>query len=354
MCSKLKILILPLYGLGDTLMMTPALQILKEQNKLFQIDVLTLSKTNYEILKNNPYIDNLLFFPFLQKGKLKSLIYFAKHFSFKYDIVINFFPSNRKEYNILSFLTFARKRIGHKYLHYNFKELNSLKNLTVSEDDNLHNVEENINLLRFLGIKEVKTVPNLQIFLTQDEEAFGNDFLKKYTESGDITIGIHPGCSKFKNHNRKRLPIYKWVKIVNHYGNYKFFVFGTDEEKEELEEIRKKAKSENVKVIRNTDIRKVAAIIKRLNLFLSNDSGLMHLAAAVKTPVIAVFGPTNPVWVKPWKVKHEIIRREELDCIPCFVYSPKPLSCKYGDFRCLNELDENKIIEKIGEFINYE
>ncbi len=126
-----------------------------------------------------------------------------------------------------------------------------------------------------------------------------------------------------------------------------FFLFGTDEEKQENEFISKNAKYGNVILIQNKPIRMVASIIKQMNAFVSNDSGLMHLAAAVGIPVVAIFGPTNPVWVRPWKVKHKIVRIE-LPCSPCFYYSPKPLKCVAGlDFKCLKDIDVSMVKEAL-------
>ena len=93
--------------------------------------------------------------------------------------------------------------------------------------------------------------------------------------------------------------------------------------------------------------------MKNLDLFVSNDSGLMHLAAAVGLPVVAIFGPTNPKWVKPWKVNSKIVKLN-LDCSPCFVYSPKLLMCarKKEEFKCIRDITPEMVINAIKEMLN--
>ena len=96
-------------------------------------------------------------------------------------------------------------------------------------------------------------------------------------------------------------------------------------------------------VVNNRTIREVTAIIGQLDSFVSNDSGLMHIAAAMNIPTVAILGPTNPNYIYPWHVKQETVRLE-LPCSPCFYYSPKPLTCSIKEqYKCLSDLDAQKV-----------
>ena len=345
----MKVLITPLFGLGDTLMFTPALEILKMNRPDWTIDVFTFKRSNYEILIDNPYIDNLIFEPMLTWNKLKVIGYMLKSLRGKYDVVINFYPSNRKDYNIFAFLTGARYRLGHRYLDMNFKEWNFLKNLTIDESTQMHCVEQNIRLLELLGINNnMNEIPDMKVYLSDEEVEKGEIYLKQWDS---IKIGLHTGTSRFKNHINRRWPKEYFLEIVNYFKEVKFLLFGTDEEKEENEYILKNNKNDNVILVENKTIREVAAIVKNLDLFISNDSGLMHLSAAVGTKTFGIFGPTNPIWVKPWGDRNTFFKLD-LPCSPCFVYSPKPLNCKIDDrFKCLKELKPDIIIKKIKEVL---
>lgn len=339
----MNIIILPLYGIGDVLMTTPALKILKERHNDWNVTCLCMFRNTYDVLKNNPHIDSLIYFPFIESNKAETLKFvFALRGRFNYSI--NFYPSNRRQYNILAYLIGAKKRIGHRYMHRDKLEFNFLKNRTVVEDIRLHNVEENIKLLESLDIKP-DDVPEMEIYLTQEEVKKGREHLK---ENDRGKIGIHAGTSSFKGHDNRRWPKERFVELIDSLDGYDFYLFGgTDDEAANNFIIEKVIDKEKVFHVKDLTIREVAAVIKGLDLFVSNDSGLMHLAASVKVPVIAIFGPTNPDFVRPWGVQHKNIRLG-LDCSPCFYYSSKPLKCnKDGQFRCLRDISVNTVKQAI-------
>jgi len=190
-----------LYGIGDVLMSTPAVRNLKEQLDC-EITYLHMFKTTHDILLNNPYIKENIFFPFLTSSKLEG-IRFLLQFRKKFDYSINFYPSNRRDYNLAACIVASPVRIGHRYVIRDLVELNFLKNRTVREDDTLHNVEEDLRLLEFLGVRTRKTYP-LDFFATEEEIHFADQWIRERRLEGRMFVGIHPGASEFKNHARKK------------------------------------------------------------------------------------------------------------------------------------------------------
>lgn len=342
----MKVLISPLYGLGDVIMTFPSIEILKRSKPDWHITYVTFSKVSQQILEINPYIDEVIYLPLTKVSKYKAMFLTFKHFFRKFDITINFFPSNRVDYNIFSLLTGSPIRLGHKYKNMNISQLNFLKNLTIMENPSIHCVEENVNLLKLLGI-EVNHIPPLSIYLGKDDVDKAKVYLR---DEYRFKIGIHPGSSRFKGHAKKRVPVEKFLAIIKRFPDIDFYIFGSYEEEREVNFLVRN--SHNAIPILNADILTVAAIIGNMDAFISNDSGLMHLASAMGKPVIAVFGPTNPVWVRPWNKPYKILRLD-LECSPCFVYSPKPLECKIEkEFACLNDIPETLIIDAVEEFLN--
>lgn len=348
-----KILITPLYGIGDALMSTPALRNIKE-NLGAEITYLHMFAATREILGNNPYVDRSIFFPFLAKSRLASLRFLTR-FRKKYDYSINFYPSNRKEYNVSAFISGSKVRIGHRYLRENFKELNFLKTHTIAEDDGLHCVEENLKLLEFLGIKEPKKYP-LGFFMTGEEEDFAKCWLEERRNSESLVVGLHPGTASFKNHAKKRWPVESFVKLINkiafEFPEVVFLIFGGPDEKSLKEAVVLNTDFKNrVFSVDFPSIREAAALMKHCDVFISNDSGLMHLAAALRVKTIAVFGPTNPVWVRPWQVKHKIISLG-FPCAPCFRYSPRPLNCARGkDYACVKDISADMVFSAFRDLL---
>ena len=127
---NMKIIIIALSGIGDALMFTPALKLLRAQLPDAQIDVLVMFKGARDIFINNPNINNVYRFDFLQKGSVKSLKYILS-LRGNYDTSINVYPSNRKEYNIISFLIGAKNRAAVKYLRRDFSNLGFLNGMII-------------------------------------------------------------------------------------------------------------------------------------------------------------------------------------------------------------------------------
>lgn len=334
-----KIVVTPLMGMGDTLMTTPALQLIKENRPDCEITYFTFNRATQEVLLNNPHIDHLHYHPIKAVNFVKATLHVLTHFSFRFDTCINFYPSNRIQYNAFAFMTGAKMRIGHTYLKKYFSQLNWLKNRTIREDYNAHCVVENIRLLKFLGIEaDTEKIPPMHIYLTDDEKFTGESFRESMKHS--TIAGIHTGTSTFKNQDKRRWPKEYFVRLIDSLPDIHFVMFGALDELEINRSIQSSVKnSGQVTVVDNKTLREVAAIIGKLDAFISNDSGLMHIAAAMNTPTLAILGPTNQNFIHPWNVKHKIARLE-LPCSPCFYYSPKPLACSLKDqFKCLSELE---------------
>ena len=346
-----RILALPLYGIGDVLMTTPAIRNLKEKIPSASITYLHMFKTTRDILLGNPYIDENIHFPFIGEGKHRSIKFIAG-LRGKFDIAINFYPSNRKDYNIASFLSGCRTRIGHTYKMNNLTELNFLKNHTLSEDDQLHNVQENLRLLNFLGIKDPYPYP-LEVFLSEEEDRAALAWMEANGIDHKMPLaGLHPGTSAFKEHVKKRWPPEKFSALIDGISNirrdWKFLLFGGPEEaplKKMIRENCAPSSRDKVHIVEMPGIRQTAAIMKRCSLFISNDSGLMHLAAALQLPTVAIFGPTDPRWVSPWKCPSRVVG-PAAPCAPCFRYSPVSLKCREKlDFKCLADISVEQVAE---------
>ncbi|MDP8219132.1 MAG: glycosyltransferase family 9 protein [Candidatus Theseobacter exili] len=94
-----------------------------------------------------------------------------------------------------------------------------------------------------------------------------------------------------------------------------------------------------------TDLKLLISILKRVKLFITNDSGPMHIAAAVGTPVLALFGPTDSVVYGPYGNKNRIVSAS-LECIPC-----REHHCLRGDHACMEKLDLSVVLDAALEML---
>lgn len=351
----MKILILALSGIGDALMFSPSLNLLRSSFPKAQIDMLVMFKGAKDIYQNNPNLSNLIHYDFLKEGPVKSFR-FVMSLRKKYDVTINVYPSNRREYNIISFLVGAKKRFAVKYKRMNFQNLNWLNNYLVDENDETHNVETNVRMIEKLLNYNIENIPSMEIFFNSDEEEFAKGYLSNLNISeNDFVIGIHPGCATLKNHIKRRWEPEKFAALskllLSEYGS-KILLFGGPEEKELKNQILQSINSNFVYSVETKTLLQSSAIMKRCNLFITNDSALMHIASALKLNVIALIGPTNRNYIHPWKTNYKIISLN-LECSPCFFYSPKPLTCSRDDvkFKCIKELSVTYVMSSIKSFI---
>ncbi len=351
-----KILILALSGLGDALMFTPALKLLRGHMPDAQIDALVMFKGVKDIFERNSNINNIHYFNFIDEGILSSLKYLFK-LRKKYDYSINVYPSNRKEYNIFNFIIGANKRAGVKYLRKDFQNLGFLNKVRITENDSIHNVEENIKLVEALLQTTFDGKPELEFKLNEIDISFAKNYLQKINiKEDELVLGFHPGSAEFKNHIKRRWEPEKFSelgkKIINDL-NGKVFIFGGPEENELKNSIKKEISSDKSFCIETGNLAETAAIMKRCNVFVSNDSSLMHVASALLLNVVAILGPTNPNYIHPWKTDHKIVRLN-LDCSPCFIYSPRPLICFRDDveFKCIKELTVDMVYKEVKTLLS--
>lgn len=351
----MKILVIALSGIGDALMFTPALKLLKKSSPDSSIDALVMFGAAKEIYDKNPFIDSVIHFNFLKENIFTSLK-FVLGLRKKYDAIINVYPSNRKEYNLISFLIGAKKRAAVEYLHDNKMNLGCLNNFTVREDDSVHNVQTNIKLIEKLLNKNFDDEPPMEIYPSNDDTDFARKYLnEKKINDSDLVIGFHPGCATLKNHIKRRWEAEKFAELAKKLiveKNAKIFLFGGPEEEELKQRINSMIDSENSFIIKTETFLQSVAVMKRCNLFITNDSALMHVASALKLKVVAIIGPTNIKYIHPWKTEYRIASLN-LECSPCFFYSPKPLSCSRTDvqFKCIKELEVDLVYAKAEELL---
>jgi ADP-heptose:LPS heptosyltransferase len=111
----IKIIVTPLIGIGDVLMTFPALELLKKKMPDARVTYCAMNRGTFEVLRGNPYIDKLVLYEMLGSNKLQAITKLLAECAGRYDISVNFYPSNRIHYNLFSMLTLASKRVGHHY-----------------------------------------------------------------------------------------------------------------------------------------------------------------------------------------------------------------------------------------------
>lgn len=160
-----------------------------------------------------------------------------------------------------------------------------------------------------------------------------------------LIIGVAPGATFGP---AKRWRIDRFIELINrlvaHYG-CKVYIFGGPREAPIEIQLKRPIRTMVEDFTGKTDILETAYHIAQCRIMITNDTGLMHLAAAVGTPVVALFGSTSPSWTGPLGQGHSIIRKN-LPCSPCY-----RRRCPYGTYDCLNRITVEEVLDCVRKYL---
>lgn len=332
-----KILVIKPRAIGDVLLSTPVLPNLREEFPCAQIDFL-LDKFASDVMIDNPYVDNVIVFDTRTQSPISIITLVRQR---RYDLVIDLFANPRTA--IITMLSGARYRVG-----FPFKWRKVAYNILVHpRSGQVHNIEFNLDALRRIGIPIKFQAP--AFYLNDKAKSFAEGFLKSHNLSCGrfITINIGGGWKT------KRLPAKKAIELCDLIeGKLSFpavVLYGSAE----INEAQHISESTNAILAPPTSLHEMGAIMKESLLLITNDSGPMHIAAALGVPTLAIFGPTSPHLQGPYGNISEIVRNEELDCLECNLTRCPIVDPVTGIGNpCMKELKVELIFEKLAKLIS--
>jgi ADP-heptose:LPS heptosyltransferase len=303
--------------LGDLLSGVSLLRAIKETYPESEI-TLVLSPVNFQGLIKNKYIDRLFIF---DKSKLIKPSYLSdlmKLLKENYDVaIVPVVVSISFTSNLLARLANAKIRIGPSSLDGQINKNDYLFDrrvkIELAKDPDSNVAERTLEIVRPFGITTNSYISEIS-YDEQDIKA-ASDFIQTLNAGKkDYIIGLHTGAGKSPNRWSLLKYIELLIKISSTYP-VKFYLTGTSKDKEENDFVKSKSSLISGEFV-NMPIPEVAALIAKSDLFICNDTGIMHVAGATKTPQISLFGPTNPFnWAPVGSNKHFIKRSEFIDDI---------------------------------------
>jgi heptosyltransferase II len=295
-----KILVISFAGIGDTLFVTPLIHELRANFPEAILDVFVRWPGAKGLLENNPHLDAIHQKDLAGDSKIGSLAFLMKLRRKHYDVSIVTFPQSRRDYRIVAKTINARTRISHDY--GNFTSLDQrLVNKTLPVDYSIHAVENNLSLLPFLDAKPKLPKHSYELFLTDAERAWAADFIARQNLGSQPLLGIHVGSGGTKNLALRRWPLENYIELARRLREQKpelaVLFFGGPGEKEDHEKIQGASGMEKTFFPPTKNLPQAAALIGKCDLFLSVDTALMHVAAAmgVKNQIVI----ETPTWNKP-------------------------------------------------------
>ncbi|NOT22147.1 MAG: putative lipopolysaccharide heptosyltransferase III [Nitrospiraceae bacterium] len=314
------VLVIKLRYIGDVLLATPTIRAIKAARSDVRVTMM-VNRGTEDVLFGNPNLDEVMV---LDKGSLAAqsrLI--AGLRSRQFDTVIDLTDGDRSAF--LTRVSGAPVRIGfndeHRWRGRYYTEV-------VQPASNVrHRIDRDLESLKPLRIQADSRDP--QLWLTPEEKHGADRLLDQLgVQRSQSIVILQPGARYWF----KAWPPERFAELAGHlisqYG-CQVLIGGSDQDVDLAQEIRRMAKSEPIIMAGRTTIKQFAAIAKRSALFVGSDSGAMHIASAVGTPVVALFGPSNPREWGPRGGPVELLYKE-IDCRSCF----HP-TCTRGEENCM-------------------
>lgn len=301
-----KFLIVSTTGLGDTLWATPAIRALRQTYPDSTLSVLT-SAIGAEALQHNKHIDEIYV---LGPSVFFSLLRFLpKLRREKFDSVLIFHTSQRIVLPFCAFLE-APQMIGTAGLN---KDLDFLLTQAL-EKKHQHEIERRLEIAKAIGAHVSDY--HLEMTCQIEEEQKATRFLEGHGVLDHIPlIGIHPGAKNLFKQWPPEHFIEVGRRLTQHLG-CQIFVSGDQSEAQLLFEIASKIPGA-IPIAGELDLPTFTALLKKMDVFITNDTGPMHLAFAAEVPTVALFGPTDPSLCGPFHVKKAQVLAASKTCSPC-------------------------------------
>ena len=286
----LKILLLQLKRIGDLILTTPAIAAVRDRFPRADI-TLIVSAGSAELLPAISGVDHT----FVARGQIRDAATWFNVARRRYDYCVDFTHSDRSAF--LTVLSAARKRItaGHARVQSKLRALgyNELVDCSLRLS---HTVDYNLALLAPLGIHRASQ--KVQLHLPASAHDHAQRLLQRENVAGDFIL-LHPGSARIE----KFWEPDRWAAMIEFAAEHQLRCVVTSGqstlEQEHIAEVKRQAGSAFVDLSGRIDLLTLTALIKRARLLTTVDSAPMHLAAAMQTPQVVLFGPTNPLHWRP-------------------------------------------------------
>ena len=336
-----RVLVVRLRSIGDTVLTTPSLIALRRFLPEAEIDIL-LEDWVAPVLEGFDAIDNVLTFsPKSKKSRVETALKLRRN---KYDVVFNLHGGTTSTFFVRS--TGARHRFG--FSHYRYKALYNYL-LSSAKDfwqqENLHSAEQHLALLGFAGVP-VLDKPKSRLIVTDKALDSINEKLERSqiaNRKSQIAL-LHPVAA----FDTKQWATENFARVAEflHEKGFSIIAITTKKERDVLENL-KRSSSVPILTFDNLTLPEITALASKAKLFVGNDSGIAHIAAAVQTPSVVIFGSSNIVHWRPWTDAPNEIVYEKLPCQPCAGH----FCAEFGEPKCILSVKTESVIDAIEKVL---
>ena len=334
-----RVLLVRLRSIGDTVLATPSLFALKRFLPDVKVDIL-VEDWVAPLLDNHPHVDNVVV---LERGGFMTRARVARELrAAKYDVVYNLHGGTTATF--LTRATGARYRVGFKtYQYAQLHNHQAPSPLLLWGQQKAHSVEQQLALLGWTGVP-VTDRPRTQLGISQKATQTVNNLLAETGLTEQKIALIHPAAA----FATKQWAVENFARIAEFLTDRGFapVAIAAPNEKALLEKLCSQA---SVKITTlDLPLPEVTALAARSELFVGNDSGIAHIAAAVGTAAVVIFGSSNIAHWRPWNSAPAEVVFEEMPCQPCHGYFCE----KFEQPECILRVPVTRVIAAIDRLLS--
>jgi lipopolysaccharide heptosyltransferase II len=345
------ILIANFHGIGNMVLFTPVLQTLRAVYPRAKIIVIVANRGAKDVIFNSGLVNKIIEYDSRNDKNGANFLEIVNYLR-GMDIDLGFSCSQNSIEPLFLFEANVKYRAGFLYKTQSVKRAKFLLHFAIEHDMSKHEVIQNLDLLSPIGVDEFIINPSFYFEPKHLESAY-----KKLESRGvklsNPMIGFHAGCHV--NLVKKRWPLENFARLATEliakYNAQAVFV-GDNSEKGDINNIASMMDHHVANLAGILSLKETAAIVSKMRLFISNDSGPMHIAAGVGTPVIGIFGPTREDKNSPWPRNDvpAMTVREPMACAPCYVSYSGNIDCDH--MSCLRQLTPEKVLAACEDILN--
>gem|GEM_PF-147501 len=349
------VLVVQLADIGDVILTSPFLRELRSFLPRSRI-TLAVQPRMFNLAEKCPYVDEVIPFHWrtirhwkdafrghlllwLEASRLAGRRLWKKHF----DTAISLRWNNdacQAAALILMYASGAPRRIAYingpgDFLFHRLGDVNRLTTEGPVRAALKHEIERQLDILQFLGAQPKDT--HLEVWTSRDDEQLAHDLLSRHgLVPADFLIALAPGAAWAY----RRWPADRFVELgrwLQETYNATVLIIAAKGERDLADQVERGLQGRlTINLAGKTTLREMAAVLKRCNLFIGNDSGPMHIAAASGVPSVGLFGPGEYERFRPWGKDHETVRLG-LTCNPCSE------NCRFDEARCIQGITVSQV-----------
>ncbi|WP_298432749.1 glycosyltransferase family 9 protein [Geobacter sp.] len=324
----MRILLIKPGAIGDLLQLSPVIRALRARIPQARISLLVGSAASVDLFRHNPLVDEVLIFD--KRGAHSSWRAFARLWGElrqrRFDLVVNFQRSNMKAWLLAAAAFPCRVLVYHR-----------------AKGRVVHAVENHLEAVAPLGIDPRTADRRLELPLGPDDVRWAKEMIAREKLGNRQLVALNLGAS----HPVNRWPVEHFAALAGRLSqelDAVVLLVGGGADRELADAVLSRISSPVVDLVGHTSLLQLGAMLRRCSVVVSGDTGPMHLATAVGTPVVALFGAADPDRTGPVGEGHLVLQARQVPCVPC-----RSRSCtRTPHLQCMEEISVEQVFAAVA------